>query len=102
MIRRPPRSTLFPYTTLFRSIINIDDRTPAEHGHRQNQRNSNPRGLEPRISVEGNTDGIRLGAVEFKEEKDHHRIVGSRKENTDGGDEELERVHIPSEAGSLL
>src|SRR3712207_1143865 len=24
MIRRPPRSTLFPYTTLFRSII-IDD-----------------------------------------------------------------------------
>src|SRR5256886_12678343 len=22
MIRRPPRSTLFPYTTLFRSIIN--------------------------------------------------------------------------------
>src|SRR2546430_5709652 len=27
MIRRPPRSTLFPYTTLFRSIlgINVDD-----------------------------------------------------------------------------
>src|SRR5438270_7544365 len=23
MIRRPPRSTLFPYTTLFRSIINF-------------------------------------------------------------------------------
>src|SRR5258708_9388927 len=23
MIRRPPRSTLFPYTTLFRSILNI-------------------------------------------------------------------------------
>src|SRR2546428_4242495 len=23
MIRRPPRSTLFPYTTLFRSIIDI-------------------------------------------------------------------------------
>src|SRR3712207_9212050 len=25
MIRRPPRSTLFPYTTLFRSLINGDD-----------------------------------------------------------------------------
>src|SRR5256885_17200068 len=25
MIRRPPRSTLFPYTTLFRSIPLIDD-----------------------------------------------------------------------------
>src|SRR3712207_9294970 len=23
MIRRPPRSTLFPYTTLFRSLINM-------------------------------------------------------------------------------
>src|SRR2546427_4784383 len=26
MIRRPPRSTLFPYTTLFRSRIEIGDR----------------------------------------------------------------------------
>src|SRR3712207_7008906 len=26
MIRRPPRSTLFPYTTLFRSIDKIDGR----------------------------------------------------------------------------
>src|SRR5690348_17927848 len=29
MIRRPPRSTLFPYTTLFRSLaaVLVDDRT---------------------------------------------------------------------------
>src|SRR3712207_7326427 len=26
MIRRPPRSTLFPYTTLFRSSGSVDDR----------------------------------------------------------------------------
>src|SRR5258706_12040146 len=25
MIRRPPRSTLFPYTTLFRSPVKLDD-----------------------------------------------------------------------------
>src|SRR2546426_5076851 len=25
MIRRPPRSTLFPYTTLFRSIFTVDN-----------------------------------------------------------------------------
>src|SRR5256885_5471248 len=25
MIRRPPRSTLFPYTTLFRSVLLVDD-----------------------------------------------------------------------------
>src|SRR2546428_6466445 len=32
MIRRPPRSTLFPYTTLFRSPP--DDRVDAEHERR--------------------------------------------------------------------
>src|SRR2546430_13662930 len=32
MIRRPPRSTLFPYTTLFRSL---SDGSPAEHRLRQ-------------------------------------------------------------------
>src|SRR2546430_14885630 len=30
MIRRPPRSTLFPYTTLFRSLHLVLDGTPAE------------------------------------------------------------------------
>src|SRR3712207_7498057 len=30
MIRRPPRSTLFPYTTLFRSLDEVD--ADAEHG----------------------------------------------------------------------
>src|SRR2546421_5210376 len=29
MIRRPPRSTLFPYTTLFRSVT-LDDLAPGE------------------------------------------------------------------------
>src|SRR5256885_2527192 len=29
MIRRPPRSTLFPYTTLFRSALAMASRTPA-------------------------------------------------------------------------
>src|SRR3989449_6684922 len=31
MIRRPPRSTLFPYTTLFRSHLLMED--PAAGGH---------------------------------------------------------------------
>src|SRR5258708_24672960 len=31
MIRRPPRSTLFPYTTLFRSVLpNVPDNNNAE------------------------------------------------------------------------
>src|SRR3712207_8726431 len=32
MIRRPPRSTLFPYTTLFRSCLTIG--SPNEHSMR--------------------------------------------------------------------
>src|SRR2546422_5538836 len=32
MIRRPPRSTLFPYTTLFRSVEHVEDaQQPPEH-----------------------------------------------------------------------
>src|SRR5688572_32072654 len=41
MIRRPPRSTLFPYTTLFRSISRADqqNRKPRRHTiHRQRGR----------------------------------------------------------------
>src|SRR2546422_7689608 len=35
MIRRPPRSTLFPYTTLFRSALGLPQRgEPRRHGHR--------------------------------------------------------------------
>src|SRR5688572_31835927 len=30
MIRRPPRSTLFPYTTLFRSYAKLRARVPSE------------------------------------------------------------------------
>src|SRR2546422_7772793 len=34
MIRRPPRSTLFPYTTLFRSRMSLTNRPPRAGGWR--------------------------------------------------------------------
>src|SRR2546422_7193752 len=42
MIRRPPRSTLFPYTTLFRSLLALRahgemERGPAHRGHARRQ-----------------------------------------------------------------
>src|SRR3712207_8860078 len=37
MIRRPPRSTLFPYTTLFRSRLRPEDE-PLREAHRQQSR----------------------------------------------------------------
>src|SRR2546430_5392893 len=60
MIRRPPRSTLFPYTTLFRSG-GIDDRAEAFHisrgeernrRHREHEREHRPLPLAP---LEGGT-----------------------------------------------
>src|SRR5256885_6694432 len=41
MIRRPPRSTLFPYTTLFRSVLRV-----GRHGaiQRELRRQARPRG----------------------------------------------------------
>src|SRR5258708_10767798 len=35
MIRRPPRSTLFPYTTLFRSVIHFGEEEHHAKGSRQ-------------------------------------------------------------------
>src|SRR5256885_4038075 len=45
MIRRPPRSTLFPYTTLFRSARGgtFDDRDHSAAGHRPDRRPGPPR-----------------------------------------------------------
>src|SRR3712207_6971025 len=37
MIRRPPRSTLFPYTTLFRSNQSVGIQGVANTGNTQNQ-----------------------------------------------------------------
>src|SRR3712207_8175155 len=43
MIRRPPRSTLFPYTTLFRSILpsKLKLRTHSQPNHNPGPRTSN-------------------------------------------------------------
>src|SRR2546422_6662197 len=35
MIRRPPRSTLFPYTTLFRSLVQVVGVGPGSADHDQ-------------------------------------------------------------------
>src|SRR2546425_8505104 len=51
MIRRPPRSTLFPYTTLFRSLRAPGPRRPLL-GDRRHQRALRPGGRRPARSEE--------------------------------------------------
>src|SRR3712207_8704193 len=48
MIRRPPRSTLFPYTTLFRSVGVRDERPPVAP---LEQRVEHARGQEGGVQV---------------------------------------------------
>src|SRR3712207_7455320 len=51
MIRRPPRSTLFPYTTLFRSGKRLEAQEAIEASLRIWRRNGNPRGLAIALST---------------------------------------------------
>src|SRR5258708_31481462 len=51
MIRRPPRSTLFPYTTLFRSLRSGDHRRRGDVAAalRRQKKRAAPRGTAPVI-----------------------------------------------------
>src|SRR5256886_13632374 len=59
MIRRPPRSTLFPYTTLFRS------RRPARRRRRPLRVSAFRPGAEMRRRVRGSCEGSARGASAF-------------------------------------
>src|SRR5688572_31165117 len=56
MIRRPPRSTLFPYTTLFRSVEESVDHGLAQEGADQDRRQR----LEV---VPGGDDSVAVGQL---------------------------------------
>src|SRR2546430_12773305 len=55
MIRRPPRSTLFPYTTLFRSLYNNWVPLLAEQADRE-------RAIRGRLKVESDRKSTRLNS----------------------------------------
>src|SRR2546430_16336612 len=81
MIRRPPRSTLFPYTTLFRSLAHTADVTRHRLG-----------GREPvRVDVVQRD----LDVVELGEEEDVAEQV-LREDDAAGADERDLRRHRPN------
>src|SRR2546429_3219118 len=76
MIRRPPRSTLFPYTTLFRSefLLQILAGTRSIHETRRFDRQSKRRGLQVAVfSVEV----IARGSVTNKRDRKSTRLNSS-------------------------
>src|SRR6266576_5422679 len=69
MIRRPPRSTLFPYTTLFRSRQSDADRRP----HRQIPRRHLDR--RDRKSTRLNSSHVEISYAVFRSNKQNHTIL---------------------------
>src|SRR3712207_8586841 len=77
MIRRPPRSTLFPYTTLFRS----EEAQPGTHqerneGEREERRQQPPRGVGVGEHAEREADD---DAVTQRRSEEHTSELQSRQ-----------------------
>src|SRR2546422_7550412 len=63
MIRRPPRSTLFPYTTLFRSRLSVLDRAnPRLGGNRRRRKVGLPRPQVDDVLPRGDRKSTRLNS----------------------------------------
>src|SRR3989449_3472632 len=77
MIRRPPRSTLFPYTTLFRS------RVPqvAQNGRREARRS--PGGIPVRVGHERAHHTAHPGADGIFERSDIHLLERSEEHTSE-------------------
>src|SRR5258707_9701254 len=90
MIRRPPRSTLFPYTTLFRSHHDHppplrgeearDPRRPRPRNrHRESGAEESARGREDRKSTRLNSSHANISYAVFCLKKKNKRLI-KRKE----------------------
>src|SRR5438128_8111468 len=79
MIRRPPRSTLFPYTTLFRSSHAVPDR-PAP-GRRVRERRGEPVPERDRKSTRLNSSHGSISYAVFCLKKKKKKIKKKANEN---------------------
>src|SRR5256885_15520947 len=78
MIRRPPRSTLFPYTTLFRSNLGLENPGLVARGEHAP--------LDPQLHPRALAGALRVGLPERdlpQEKRDHER-----RAHQDRGDQE--------------
>src|SRR2546426_10532380 len=89
MIRRPPRSTLFPYTTLFRSPIALARSAPVAPA---GSRFSLPSGSVTRISAAAIRSGSRLGGPRR----------GRRRSGRRGGDRDARGRRRPGQEAPPL
>src|SRR5438477_3764495 len=62
MIRRPPRSTLFPYTTLFRSTAEERNHGPSDTGRSVRDGPRRAEGARPRVGCSRDRKSTRLNS----------------------------------------
>src|SRR3989454_12753435 len=106
MIRRPPRSTLFPYTTLFRSALEVGADDGCPDGERLAQR---PGEAEPgvrgvhrhvaRLEDLGNVLAVEEDAHPVTDLARRRLVVEDLRLRLVGADEEEPRVRQPIEIG---
>src|SRR3712207_7403199 len=78
MIRRPPRSTLFPYTTLFRSAVGDTQADPAR-ARVAVERTRGPVARHPVEAPRGLEDARATGAGEAVRSEEHTSELQSRQ-----------------------
>src|SRR3712207_8693554 len=66
MIRRPPRSTLLPYTTLFRSGVGLDEAPGQRRARRRLRRLGAARRVEAEDAADDGADRVAPGAGDRK------------------------------------
>src|SRR6266849_4163456 len=88
MIRRPPRSTLFPYTTLFRSLAKRYQ--PGPVAARPHPAGACPRSEEHTSELQSRVDLVCRLLLEKKKKKNHH--LPSLKQKTTRQTQELIRA----------
>src|SRR3712207_8808933 len=84
MIRRPPRSTLFPYTTLFRSDLRLKNYADADQ--KRDKPFSEPESLRRCYEVAAERFGWR----------EHDRVSGP------GGTKKIGRAHVELQSRQYL
>src|SRR5260221_14161720 len=79
MIRRPPRSTLFPYTTLFRScsftVTVVDNQPPSISCSTNRVVNAAPRSEEHTSELQSHSDLVCRLLLEKKKKKIGYRVL---------------------------
>src|SRR3712207_9033828 len=79
MIRPPPRSTLFPYTTLFRSRQRALGDQPPDRRRLRQLRLARQVGAQVRVDRRGGGDRHALGVVDDLRSEEHTSELQSRQ-----------------------